>query len=296
METDEKNVSQSHEHSKLKWHPAFLQAMQQELADYRESLEFKYEYQLTTEPLRIDLLIIKKTKNINIDKNIARMFKSDNLVEYKSPDDYLSVNDFLKVYAYTNLYAAITPGVDLSEITMTFIESRYPRKLLGYLSGVRGYTIDETLPGIYHVLGDYVPIQVIESKRLSEGENLWLKSLTNDLEFRSMSIILEEGQKCRDRERIDAYLDIILRANRKTYLEVHKMGYPTMEELLTESGQIPEWIERGRVQGIEQGRQQGTEQGKEITARNLLKIGMPMAEIAQVTELPFEKIMQMSCE
>jgi hypothetical protein len=288
MEIDEKNVSQSHEPSKLKWHPAFLQAMQQELADYRGALEFKYEYQLTTEPLRIDLLIIKKTKDINIDKNIAHIFKSDNLVEYKSPDDYLSVNDFLKVYAYANLYAAITPGVELSEITLSFVESRYPRKLLRFLADVRGYKVDETSPGIYQVSGDYIPIQVIESKKLSEGENLWLMSLTNDLEFRSMDIILKESQKCGDREKIDAYLDIILRANPKAYLEVYKMGYPTLEELLTESGQIPKWLEQGRVQG--------TEQGKEITARNLLKMGMPIAEIAQATELPFERIMQMSSE
>ncbi|MDR0655207.1 MAG: hypothetical protein LBG22_02735, partial [Treponema sp.] len=66
---------------KLKWHPAFLQALQRELAEYRDVLEFKYEYQLTAEPLRVDLLIIKKPKDLAIDKNIARIFRSDNIVE-----------------------------------------------------------------------------------------------------------------------------------------------------------------------------------------------------------------------
>jgi hypothetical protein len=93
---------------KIPWHPAFLQAIQQELFDYRDSLEFKYEYQLTSEPLRIDLLIIKKPKNLTINKNIARIFRSDNILEYKSPDDYLALKDYLKAYAYANLYAAIT--------------------------------------------------------------------------------------------------------------------------------------------------------------------------------------------
>jgi hypothetical protein len=120
-----------------------------ELSDYRDSLEFKYEYQLTSEPLRIDLLIIKKAKGITIDKNIARVFRTDNLLEYKSPDDYISVKDFLKVYAYANLHAAITPDVDLSDITLTFVESRYPRKLLRYLDRIRGYTVEETSSGIY---------------------------------------------------------------------------------------------------------------------------------------------------
>jgi hypothetical protein len=274
--------------------------MQLELSDYRDSLEFKYEFQLTSEPLRIDLLIIKKPKGMVIDKNIARIFRSDNLLEYKSPEDYLSVNDFLKVYAYANLYTAITPGVDLAGITLTFIESRHPRKLLDYLTSARGYTINETSPGIHKVLGDYVPIQVIETKKLSEKENLWLKSLRNDLEVHNMDVILEEGRKRRRGKEVDAYLDVILRANPKTYLEVHKMKYPTLEELLTESGQIPEWMERGRIQGIEQGIERGiehgTERGKEITARNLIKMGMAIAEIAQATELPVEKVIQMNSD
>ena len=115
-----------HGHRKLRWHPAFLQAMQAELFDYREYLEFKPEFPLTAAPLQIDLLIIKKPKELAIDKNIARIFRSDNLLEYKSPEDYLSVKDFWKVCSYANLYAAITPGVDLSDVTISFVESRHP--------------------------------------------------------------------------------------------------------------------------------------------------------------------------
>jgi predicted transposase YdaD len=44
-----------------------------------------------------------------------------------------------------------------------------------------------------------------------------------------------------------------------------------------------------RIQGIEQGR----ESGKETIARNLLNMSMSIAEIAQATELPVEKVMQM---
>jgi hypothetical protein len=284
METHEKNAGEG----KLIWHTAFLQAMKLELSEYRDSLEFRYEYQLTSEPLRIDLLIIKKTQDLIIDKNIAHIFRANNILEYKSPDDYLSINDFLKVYAYANLYAAISPGIDLSEITLTFVESRHPRKLLNYLTDVRGYAVDETSPGIYQISGDYIPIQVIESKKLTEKENLWLKSMTYDLEKYSIGVILKEGWKRRDSEEIDAYLDIIIRANPKTFLEVQKMGYPTLEEILTEAGLLPGMIELSEAKGIKQ--------GKEIIARNLLKMGMPIAEIAQATELPVEKVMQMGSE
>ena len=263
---------------KLQWHPAFLQAIQLELFDYREYLEFKHEYQLTAAPLQIDLLIIKKPKELVIDKNIARIFRTDNVVEYKSPEDYLSVSDFWKVCAYANLYAAVTPGVDLSDLTATFVGSRHPRKLLRYLTSVRGYTVEETSPGIYRVLGDYLPIQIIESSKLSEGENRWLNSMRKGLKGSSLDGIIEEGKKLGQEINIDAYLDVILRANQRTFKEVYTMKYPTLETILTEVGFVPEMIERGRMQGIEK------------TAKNLLDMGMPIEDIARASELPVEKI------
>ena len=182
-----KKKNPASEAPRLAWHVAFLQAIQLELYNYRDVLEFKYEHQLTVEPLRIDLLIIKKPERLAIDKNIAQIFLTDNLLEYKSPDDYLSVNDFLKVYALAHLYAAITSGVELSGITITLIGNRYPRKLLHYLVKTRGYKAEEKAQGIYQITGDYLPIQIIETKKLAESENRWLKSLTNDLEKSSMA-------------------------------------------------------------------------------------------------------------
>ncbi|MDR3122746.1 MAG: hypothetical protein LBU16_03080 [Treponema sp.] len=51
-------------HEKLKWHPAFLQALQLELVEYKNFLQFKYEYQLTAESLRVDLLVIRKPPDL----------------------------------------------------------------------------------------------------------------------------------------------------------------------------------------------------------------------------------------
>ena len=82
----------------------------------------------------------------------------------------------------------------------------------------------------------------------------------------------------------DAYFDVLLRANPEIFLEVIKManGTMTFEEVFTKAGIIPQWIERGIEQGIEQ--------GKVKTAKNLIAKGMPIEEIAQVTELSIEKI------
>ena len=264
--------------------------------DYRDSLEFKYEYQLTAEPLRIDLVIIKKLKEQVIDKNIARIFRSCNLLEYKSPTDFLSVNDFLKVCAYASLYAVINPGVDFADITLTFIGRRHPRTLLRYLTKTRGYRAEETSPGIYRISGDYLPIQIIESKKLSDEDNLWLNSLTNNLKKSSLEHIMNESKKRGTEDQLRAFFDTLSRANPYVFKEVHmstRTGQ-TFEEVFTEAGIIPKWIEQGRVQGLEQGRVQGIEQGRvqgiEKVAWNLIKTGMPPEEIAQATELPVEKV------
>jgi hypothetical protein len=215
--------------------------------EYKNSLEFKHEYQLTAEPLRVDLLIIKKPSDLVIDKNIARLFKSDNIVEFKSPDDYLSVKDFLKVYAYACLYAATTPGVEFSGVTLTFVGRRHPREFIRYLRGERGYGVGETGPGIYTVSGDYLPIQLIETKRLPAGENLWLKSLERDLESGVASAIVEAGKTAAREAPMSAYLDVLLRANPRAFMEAWTMANSTetFEEVFTEAGIIPQWIERG---------------------------------------------------
>jgi len=271
---------------KTRWHPAFFEAVKQELFDYRDSLEFKYNHPLTREPLEIDLIIIKKPEDLVIEKNIARIFRTDNILEYKSPGDYLSVNDFLKVCAYANLYAAITPGVDFAGITLTFVENRHPRKLLKYLTGTRGYTVEETSPGIYLVSGDYVPIQIIESGKLSEQENLWLKSLVKDLPAVNAGSILEEKRNRGDKAQLGAYLDVLLKENPEAFLEAENMAKrkrKTFEEVFTEAGLIPEWTERARVQGREEGLEQGKREGEQNII-NLLKSGKSAEEIIQLME------------
>ncbi len=58
--------------TKIQWHPGFVAAMNLELAENREDLVFEKEYNLNTMPLEIDLLVIKKEKNVHISNEIGR--------------------------------------------------------------------------------------------------------------------------------------------------------------------------------------------------------------------------------
>lgn len=102
--------------------------------------------------MRIDVLIIKKHVEEDIQKNIGRIFRDYNIVEYKSPDDYLSVDSFYKVLGYACFYKSDVQYVDaikVEEITISYVSKKYPRKLIKHLKEVRGYEVVQNSKGIW---------------------------------------------------------------------------------------------------------------------------------------------------
>ncbi len=100
---------------KSPWHPAFCAAVQLELETNLDQLELHTEHCLGKEPMRIDFLIIKKDSDLMIPKNFGQIFRTYNLISYKSPDDYLSVNDFYKAYGYA-CFSRPTPRKSVKSI------------------------------------------------------------------------------------------------------------------------------------------------------------------------------------
>ena len=60
------------------------------------------EYALSTKPLLIDLLVIKKLQGIEIENEIGRRFRSHNVIEYKSPDEREYAESVLQLAMETN--------------------------------------------------------------------------------------------------------------------------------------------------------------------------------------------------
>jgi len=270
----------------IAWHPAFVEALQLELEEYGDFLEFHPEYQLTSEPLRIDCLVIKKPPDLVIRKNIAAIFREANLVEYKSPDDYISVYDFYKVYGYACLYASLE-NVPVTSITISFVESRYPRELLDHLKKIRRYKVEETSSGIYTVKGDILPIQIIDSRKLSAEENLWLKDLNNKLEAREASRLLLEVKKQGKAARINAYIGAIARANYFAIREAINMSstVASLEDVLIETGMMARAEARGQAEGAER--------ASLAIAENLVNLGLPLETVVAATKLDPEKVKAM---
>lgn len=156
---------------KLQWHSAFYAGIQIELEEDAGNLIFENEHQLATKPLGVDVLIIKKRKEKPVKKNIGKLFKEHNIVEYKSPDDSLSIDDYYKVMGYACIYKADVQQVDIikaEEITITFVCKKYPQKLINYLKEKERYNLKQYDMGIYYVFGELFPVQIVVTSRLAK--------------------------------------------------------------------------------------------------------------------------------
>lgn len=245
------------EKTKLQWHPAFGAALRITLQDEMKYLEMHEEHLLSKKPLQMDILIIKKTQDIQIKKKIGMIFRKHNIIEYKSPEDSLSVNDFYKVYGYACIYQSNTDRVkeiDPEELTLTFACSHYPRKLLRHLETVRGMRAEYQGGGIYYLKGDPIPMQLLITPKLTYKENYWLQSMRTDLqageEIRKLVREYEKHRKSKDHA---AVMDLITRANWKQ-MEVEKKMCDALKELFAE--ELKEADSRGRTEGIEQGKRE----------------------------------------
>jgi len=160
------------------------------------------------------------------------------------------------------------------------MEGGYPRELIWHLTEERKYTVEESLPGIYSVKGDILPIQIVDNRKLSEAENLWLKELDNRLGAVQIQRITQEIHRLGSAARVKAYLYVLAQANPKSLQEAYTMSdiALTLDKVLEEVGFT------ARMEAKAEAR------GKEEVARNMLNSGFPVEQVAELSGLDVERI------
>lgn len=276
---------------KLQWHPAFVAALHIEFEDEMDVLEIESEHQLGKKPMQIDILIIKKTEETAIRKNIGRIFRKYNVIEYKSPEDSLSINDFYKVYAYTCFLQSDTGTVNeirSDDLTITYVCNRYPREMIKKFENNRKLRAVEKADGIYYLEGDEFPIQVIVTKELSRKDNYWMQNLRNDLKAGTeIESLAERYEKKKQEPYYQAVMDLIMRANWEQMEEERKMC-DAFRELFAED------FKRAEEEGLKSGMEQGLERGIYYTKRilKLFSEGLPVEQIAEKEGVSVERVNQ----
>jgi hypothetical protein len=263
--------------SSIDWHQGFYSALKLLFQAYQEVLQFHSEVPLNTKQLRIDALIIKEDPQAVIPTGIARIFRRINILEYKSPADYLSVPALYKALAYCYLYASIERQ-SIGDISLSLVVSSHPREAFKHIREVLGWEVWEQGPGIYEVRGEALRIQVIESGKLDAEEGLWLKALRPELEAAGIERLFTELGKYAEEVYIRAYIEIIMKANMESMEEV-LMKNRTVEDLLIKTGLAAKWEAQGKAIGEARGEASQMKQTLE-----LLRSGKPVEEVVQLYE------------
>ena len=275
-------TNETKKQEKLPWHPAFYAGIQIEFEEEAHKLTFENEHQLGTDPMRIDVLIIKKRTEENIQKNIGRIFRDYNIVEYKSPKDYLSIDAFYKVLGYACFYKSDVQYADTikaEEITISYVSEKYPRKLIQHLKTIRGYQLTPQENGIWYIEGGIFPMQLIVTSKLTKKENFWLKNLTNDLKSASdAELLFTEYEKHKNSNLHKSVMNLIMRANKKVFKEARNNMCEALMELMEDV--IEEKFAAGKSEGRLEGR---LEELLELVSKKLSK-GKTIEQIADDLE------------
>jgi hypothetical protein len=204
---------------KKQWHPAFYGAAELEFRANKQDLEFQREYNLSKEPLRVDLLIIKKLKKVRLENEIGHIFRTYNIIEYKSPEDGLTIDDFGKVLGYVSLYKSLGKTVDqipFDELTATMIRDTCPKELLTKLKEM-GMHVEQQFPGIYYVTGPLLfPVQIVVGSQLSPEQHSTLRILSNNAKEADVAAFLTGTRQFKepgDKNNADAVLQVSVAAN-----------------------------------------------------------------------------------
>lgn len=157
--------------------------------------------------------------------------------------------------------------------------------MIRHLKDVRKYIIEEIEPGIYYAYGDVMGIQIIVTSELSPEENLWLYSLTDELNDSRIRQKLLEDYREKEKDKLySAVMQVIIKANERQFRKGETMCDALMEiiedkvnekvnervnekvnEIVKEREN--ELLEEGRQEGRQEGRKEGQEEGRKEGAK-----------------------------
>lgn len=237
---------------------AITPAMKLEFMEYSQILDYVPERLLNTKALQIDLLIIKKNKDISIENEIGRIFQHHNIIEYKSSHDKEGINTYFQVHAYASLYkiGEKHTAYEPEDITITMIRRGKPYKLFQWFAEHECKVI-EMYKGVYHIQNaGFFKTQVIVARELEEESHIWLTSLTDTLNRQQAENLIIKSKELSDKPEagyVDAVLQIVSKANRRLFETIKKEDqtmYSAFVELM--QPEIDEAVNKAVAKAVEE--------------------------------------------
>lgn len=278
----------------IQWHPAFCAAAELELSANHAELDFQCEYNLSKKPLQIDLLVVEKLDDVNIQNEIGRIFRRYNVIEYKSPGDGMTIDDFFKTVGYACIYKGLGETVNqipIDQLTVSLFREGYPEELFRSLEKY-GLKIRKEFDGVYYIEGLLIPAQIVVTKELESGKHWGLKILSRNALEEDIRGFVEEAQKLTgqgERANVDAVLQVSVSANYKRYEEM-KRRYPDMCEAMRRlmQDEIADEVREAEIRA----QRDGEMKAKRETALTLAGMGMPAEKIAEAVKVSLKMVQE----
>ena len=280
------------ESNTIRWHLGFRGGIEALLWPYRNDLVFNEEFPLSKEALRVDLLVLKKTADVVIDNEIGRLFRMHNILEYKSPEDSLTIDDYYKTVAYACLYKSLGRTVDEipgDALTASLFRHAYPRELFKALERL-GAVIEQKYSGVYYVSGlAPFPTQIVVSSRLEPGAYAALRAMSLDAADQDARALILQSRENPDpgfRRNLEAVLRVSIAANGELYERIRRDStmYDALRELMKED----------LTQERNAGMQAGMQAERQEMAIRMIQKQMTYDLIMDLTSLPFSKVQEIS--
>lgn len=271
----------------IQWHPAFCAAAELELSSSQAVLDFQREYNLSKKPLQIDLLVIKKQEDACIENEIGHIFRQYNVLEFKSPDDGMTVDDFFKTIGYACIYKGLgekANQIPINQLTVSLFREGYPREMFRVLEEY-GFEIKKKYKGIYYIDGLFIPAQVVVTRELEGRKHRSLKILSRNVMAEDVRGFIEDAQKLTgqgQRANADAILQVSVSANSELYKELRRSSSmcEALRQLMWDDIQAE----------VQKGRQEGMLRRSRETSYELFDMGLPVDQIAKAVKVSIETV------
>lgn len=163
------------------------------------------------------------------------------------------------------------------------------------LTSTRGISVVKFDAGIYYLIGDVFPIQLVVTSRLSKENNFWIRNLTNDLKSgEEADTLFRKYNPKQDNILYKSIMNNIIRANNELFRR-EKTMCEALRELMQE--EMDELRQQSIAEGLAEGRAEGRAEGKLEEKRNLiakkLSKGKSLEEIADALEESVENIKEL---
>ena len=256
-----REVPLSDDSGKIEYHQGFYAAMQFEYE--AAPVEIWKDPQLGDQSVRLDMVIIKQNDDETLSDPIGRFFKKYNVVEYRSPEDSLSIDDFIRTQSCAGLYKIYERNVNeipLGALTVSLVRHTVPKEMFAALKK-DGFSVEENSPGIFYISGPlYFSTQVVVTSRLPEGGYEALKILAKGARKADVIKFIEETGRS-DSDYASDILHVSIATNEDLYHKLEEEGVMMGAFERVFHKELTEARETGLNQGLKQGLNQGLSQG-----------------------------------